>query len=361
MTERLIRFFNILLFAFVCFLGMSALSQEGRPLSISDIENLLGGKVGQERVANLIRERGVNFQFDQAAKLRLGNAGVGASLMKVVEKAAAEYAQKQTQEPQIGKTQEVKQKAAEASRIQEEAKRKELEAKRLEESRKRELEQRPVIKTEQARGPEIDPKNPVAPAPACAVGLRLDYRYENGQQFSREIKKTNDGLCSVGRYSYDNKWVLAKVVDLNGREVYAANLLFPLIGQSWLAFPLSVGKQWHNTYYANHKTGGVSRSASYTDRYTVLAYEKVSVPAGNFIAFKIRLRQDAMRAIVRTPQERLDEPIYGSRYFWYVPEIGYFVKQKSPPEEASSNYFWSSDTADWGDDDFELVSINRSQ
>jgi hypothetical protein len=349
-------FVRILLFVCVCFIGAPALSQERRPLSIADIETLLGGKVGQDRVAELIRERGVNFSLDPPARSRLESAGVSATFLGVVEKAAAEYAQKQAKEPQVRKVEEAKQKATDESRNQEKTKKKELETERLKESRTKELEPQGK-KTGLASGPEIDPKNPIAPAPPCADGMRLEYRSENGERYSREVKKLGNGLCSMGRYYYDSRWVIAKIVDITGREIQSADVLFPRIGQSWLSFPLSIGKTWSNQYRANHKSGGVSRYATFTDSYTVLAYENVSVPAGNFMAFKIRLRQDGDRAFSDGRRGRTYESIYGSRYYWYVPEIGNIVKQSSPVDESSSSYFWSNDSADWGDDDFELISV----
>jgi hypothetical protein len=83
---------------------------------------------------------------------------------------------------------------------------------------------------------------------------------------------------------------------------------------------------------------------SYQDHYTVLAYEEITVPAGTFNAFKIKLTQ--------TP---VGTRRWGVIYFWYAPEIGFYVKRHAEPKESVDPSYWQTLR------DYELVSISPAK
>jgi hypothetical protein len=74
-------------------------------------------------------------------------------------------------------------------------------------------------------------------------------------------------------------------------------------------WPLAVGRQWTGEYYAREVEGEPARLIRFA--YRVEAFEEIDLPAGRFVAFRIR-RDDAMEAVVR----------------WWSPELGLPIKTR---------------------------------
>ena len=75
------------------------------------------------------------------------------------------------------------------------------------------------------------------------------------------------------------------------------------------SFPMEVGKAWRATYIVRE---GQDEYEQWEERH-VTAYERVTVPAGTFMAFRVD--------ITAASYEGLGEVSY-----WYAPAIGYVVK-----------------------------------
>ena len=73
----------------------------------------------------------------------------------------------------------------------------------------------------------------------------------------------------------------------------------------------------------------------------MLAYERVQVKAGRFLAFKIKNEQ------------RYSAQSRGVRYFWYAPEVEYYVKLQYAPSESIPADWWNNSR------DYELIYISR--
>jgi hypothetical protein len=65
-------------------------AQQG-PLSLGQIEKLLAGGIGQERIASFVGDRGIDFEATVNTRARLRNVGAGPALMQTVDKASAAY------------------------------------------------------------------------------------------------------------------------------------------------------------------------------------------------------------------------------------------------------------------------------
>lgn len=185
-------------------------------------------------------------------------------------------------------------------------------------------------------------KNPVAPSPPCTVGLMVQFQYEDGRPFTRTITSRDGELCVIGaqrRSYYDKDWVLVKIVERDGNVISKPWPQDPLIGEKWMPFPLEVGKTWEREYHGLSAKG--KRPTYYSNYYTVVSHEEIKVPAGTFKAFKIKQHQI------------ISQTSWGIRYFWYAPEVGYYVKHKTSPEESSNANYWS------GVRNYELVSISQ--
>ena len=244
----------------------------------------------------------------------------------------------QQEEEEKEKLAEAKRKAEEEKRQLEEARRQAEEKKRIEETRKRALEQVEARRLQETKRTETDDKMPVALAPPCTIGLRHQFQYEDGTQFSRQVSRRDGELCVIDRNYYNKDWVLVKQIATDGREITASQPDYPLVGEKWLAFPISVGKEWEINYRARYpRRAGVGY---YHNFFKVVSYEKVGVKAGAFVAFKIR-------------QEQRQLNNWGVRYFWYVPEVEYYVKHQVARNESKTPSYWLDQQ------DYELTSISR--
>jgi formylglycine-generating enzyme required for sulfatase activity len=81
----------IVIFIAVLLVSWSGLAQQGKSLSVADIEELLKSGVTPKRVAQLVSERGVNFAMSGAINERLKNAGADVNVLVEVGKAADKY------------------------------------------------------------------------------------------------------------------------------------------------------------------------------------------------------------------------------------------------------------------------------
>ena len=113
-----------------------------------------------------------------------------------------------------------------------------------------------------------------------------------------------------------------------------------------LAFPLNAGKTWEIHYTEEHPNKQ-HRSEEWNNKYSVVGYEPVEVPAGKFNALKIEAEghwtavleptqtvvQGAQSnadgtSLVTQTQKITDRTTSGRTYkaFWYVPEVRRWVK-----------------------------------
>ena len=83
----------------------------------------------------------------------------------------------------------------------------------------------------------------------------------------------------------------------------AARIIPP---QPWFMWPLEVGKKWEY----NGVFEGQDRKDPVRESYSVLAMERVEVPAGTYQAFKLVREGGTM----------------GSDQYWYSPEVRWYVK-----------------------------------
>jgi len=184
-------------------------------------------------------------------------------------------------------------------------------------------------------------------APPCRVGQKLNFRYDDGRLFTREILSREGDLCVItesSKFYYDKDWVLVRVVDAKGRMITEPEPSFPEVGERWLPFPLAVGKTWETE--VRGRSAERQRVIVYQNSYSVLAQEEITVPAGTFNTFKIKHEQSHNA----TGTKR-----WGVRYFWYAPELGYYVKRHWEPKESVDQFFWQTRR------DFELETISVSK
>jgi hypothetical protein len=74
-------------------------------------------------------------------------------------------------------------------------------------------------------------------------------------------------------------------------------------------WPLVVGRQWTGEYYMREREGEPGRLMGFA--YRVEAFEEITLPAGRFVAFRIR-RDDATQTVTR----------------WWSPDLGLPIKTK---------------------------------
>jgi hypothetical protein len=113
-----------------------------------------------------------------------------------------------------------------------------------------------------------------------------------------------------------------------------------------LSFPLATGKAWEIHYTEQHPNKSF-KSQEWLNKYSVVGYESIEVPAGKFNALKIEAEghwtaeleptqtvvQGAQSnatgtATVTQTQKTSDKTVAGRTYkaFWYVPEVRRWVK-----------------------------------
>ena len=95
---------------------------------------------------------------------------------------------------------------------------------------------------------------------------------------------------------------------LESTEIRASNMRM-------LSFPLEVGKKWH--YESDWLFKPKASKGTFTSDVTVVAYEKIRVPAGEFDAFKL-IEKRSMRAVAIDVETSLTS--------WYAPAASAIVK-----------------------------------
>jgi len=129
----------------------------------------------------------------------------------------------------------------------------------------------------------------------------------------------------------------SRVRDIDGKET---------VINKPLSFPLVAGKVWE-VHYTEQHPNKMHRSEEWNNKYTVVGYESVEVPAGKFNALKIEAEgrwtaeleptqtvvQGAQlnaggTTMVTEAQKTTDKTVSGRTYkaFWYVPEVKRWVK-----------------------------------
>ncbi len=144
------------------------------------------------------------------------------------------------------------------------------------------------------------PGAPSAPLPVLRVGDCWQYRNFNVRKGEAEtircvMKVVNDGyvmetagrIIGLARYDRNLVWLGSIGADRTIRQ--PARSQPPLR----LKFPLWVGKRWSDSYRAlDEKLGGFFRFANV---YLVETLEKVTVPAGTFVAFRVRRQRKNLK------------------------------------------------------------------
>jgi hypothetical protein len=99
------------------------------------------------------------------------------------------------------------------------------------------------------------------------------------------------------------------------RDIYfKARIKSPPLGypDPIIDFPLTVGKKWEYEFKSTSGEQYKRRS-----KYTVEAYEPVTVPAGTFQAFKITMITETIGSFKASEKDQ----------YWYCPEVKYIVKR----------------------------------
>jgi len=143
---------SILLFPLV-FVASVAISQERRPLSVADVEFLLKEIVSRKRVAELIEERGINFEATGEIRGRLEKAGADTLVMLALVRASQEFVKKKF-EQQRRLAEERRKAEEEKRRVEEERKTAEEDARRKEEERQRRVERAIRVERERRKAEE---------------------------------------------------------------------------------------------------------------------------------------------------------------------------------------------------------------
>ena len=191
-------------------------------------------------------------------------------------------------------------------------------------------------------------------APAVAAGDMWTYRdtRETGQtgwtQTHDEIKvsrtttstiyfsqKQSDSTQPIKEVFAGLDW--ARIRDVNGKET---------VVNKPLSFPLSIGKTWEIQYTEQHPNKA-HKYEQMNDKYTVVGYESIDVPAGKFKALKIEVEgkwvaeKEPAQAVIqgaettqngtsmttevrKTTADTASGRLY--KAFWYVPEVKRWVK-----------------------------------
>lgn len=119
-------------------------SQELKPLSLADVEDLLRVRVTPRRMISLIEEHGINFRVTDEIGKRLEAAGADATVMVALVRAGLEFRKKQLEDEKIRLEAEQRKVQDENRRLEGERRRAEEERRRIEEARWKEEERKKV-------------------------------------------------------------------------------------------------------------------------------------------------------------------------------------------------------------------------
>lgn len=185
--------------------------------------------------------------------------------------------------------------------------------------------------------PEAVTAGPGFPAPGTTYTLRMTP--EGGAARETKVTVLEEGLFE-GRQVYrasDGSQVLVA-------DKVTRNTIATLKGEQELfrfsphegtySWPLWVGKRWIATYAFKDATRGRTWDRV-QERWTVEAFEEVTVPAGTYRAFQLRSSPGVNSGV--------------EKVLWYAPDIHLFVKRVS--ERARNHYLGP------GKDVFELIQF----
>ncbi len=182
--------------------------------------------------------------------------------------------------------------------------------------------------------------------PVLHAGDTWRWRFETGNHFSRQyLRQTEDGLFEADplvnglRYYYDSAHTVRRVlVPRTGRSITDPTVDIPQIGYVTLDFPLHVGKTWSWVVRARDKN--LNQVYTYMNKFTVLGCERVTVPAGTFVAAVIE------------EEVRSSDDSWGVRTWWYAPDVKHHVAVVHG--RASDHDFWRQ-FPDWALTSYQIV------
>jgi len=155
---------------------------------------------------------------------------------------------------------------------------------------------------------------PTAQAPQWKPGDFWEFSGKSRSAFAlasrMEVKSVGDEIVLVG--DGDSAKLLRLDKDFSVRESNGTLLQYSVASgkDAYVFFPLAVGE----TRTFTQSTGTKKGSQTYTNTVSVEAAEEITVPAGTFKAFRIRVNK------------KNDTGWSGVYQMWYAPEVGYFVR-----------------------------------
>ena len=98
-------------------------------------------------------------------------------------------------------------------------------------------------------------------------------------------------------------------------------------------FPFEAGEREEKAASTRQQRGRTTLDFHLQNVYSVESFEDVTVPAGNFKAYKIK--------------QALTEMLNGKnhsavRYLWYAPELGYYVKRQQDLNASDDKSYWQT-------------------
>ncbi len=173
----------------------------------------------------------------------------------------------------------------------------------------------------------------------------LEYRVSAVQGDTVTVELRHEGRESTERYTRDWNWRERPMTNLQNFRYQPAYAALP--------FPLEAGKSWQAFVQATDPATGRVNKVRIDG--TVLGWERVKVPAGEFDALKVRRLVYAGNHDHFLSEEKIAE------FDWYSPKLGRIVRHVS----SSGHYDWRIGCGDNGGCDqwvandwnvFELVS-----
>lgn len=113
-------------------------------------------------------------------------------------------------------------------------------------------------------------------------------------------------------------------------------------------FPYTIGKQWKDAYCTAPLVGQAKGQISldFYEKFKVLGWEETSVKAGKFRTLKI----EAIRGHEPMPQRWVEGREYKG-FYWYSPEVKYFVKCEYDPDSVKE---FQGEVVNWELTSFQL-------
>lgn len=170
----------------------------------------------------------------------------------------------------------------------------------------------------------------------------LEYRVSAVQGDSVTVQVRHEGRESTELYTREWNWRERPMTNLQNFRYQPAYPALP--------FPLEAGKTWQA--YVNATDPATGRVNRVRVDGTVLGWERVKVPAGEFDALKVR------RLVYAGNYDHFRSQEYISEFDWYAPKLGQIVKHMS-----SSGYIDKARGCDfdpscqWVNNDWNMVEL----